>query len=64
MAADNVLLLVCLLVMRDAPARPATVTSGALRNWLGGGRGMTPSAVIEPQPCLMTCLFCTVTIVK
>lgn len=36
---------------------------GALRNWLGGGRGLSPSVVIEPQSCLMTCFFYTVSIV-
>lgn len=62
-AANNALVLGYLLLTGDAPARPTTVTLGALWNWLGGGRGMFPSAAADPQSCLMACLFCTVSVV-
>lgn len=62
-AANNAVVLGCLLLIGDAPARPTTVTLGAFRNWLGGGRGMSPSAAAEPQSCLMACLFCTVSVI-
>lgn len=58
--AANSLVLEGLLLMGDNLARPSFVTLGALRSWLGGGKGMSPSAAIEPQCCLMTCLFPTV----
>lgn len=51
------MVLECLLLMGDILARPSFVTQGALRNWLGGGKGMSPSAATEPQCCLMACLF-------
>lgn len=38
--------------MGDIVARPSFVTLSALGAWLCGGKGMSPSAAIEPQLCL------------
>lgn len=53
--AANALVLECLLLMgRSWPDR-ALGTLGVLRSWLGGGKGMSPSAATEPHCCLMPC---------
>lgn len=61
--AANSLVLGCVPLMGDVLARPSIVTLGALRNRLGGGKGMSPSAATEPQCCLTTRLFPTVSAV-